>query len=95
MATVNAAALTGMIDDSNITNAEAEEIIDHAINMLNMHLYKYDMSIANLSGTAGSKTLTVESRYKGAVSFSSSQLQATIKDTAELLKDHDIEVSVG
>lgn len=62
MADITYATLQALL---NITTAAAtcEEIIDHAVNLLNA----YGADLPNMTGTAGSKTLSVESREKGAV----------------------------
>lgn len=49
--------------DSDISNTNAEYIIDLAIDLLNT----YGADLPNMGGTAGSKTVSVESRQKGAV----------------------------
>jgi hypothetical protein len=51
---------------SDFSAAEIESIIDHAINMLNL-LGKDHYTIKNMSGTSGSKTVTLKSHQNGAV----------------------------
>jgi hypothetical protein len=54
MATLNAASLTGLLK-ATLAAADAENLIDAAINRINAHGYE----ITNLGGTAGTKTKTV------------------------------------
>jgi hypothetical protein len=51
---------------SNFSAEEIEGIIDHAINMLNLQGRGF-FTIKNMSGTAGSKTVTLKSHVSGAV----------------------------
>jgi hypothetical protein len=54
MPTLNAASLTGLIS-ANLSAANAENLIDAAINRISAHGYE----IGNLQGTAGTKTRSV------------------------------------
>lgn len=47
----------------NMSNEDAEYIIDQAINWLN----RYGTSLSNMSGTAGSKTVSLTSQEEGVV----------------------------
>ena len=53
---------------SGITTTHGEIVMDQAIDHLNIYLDK-DNTISNLSGTAGSKTLSVSSRERGAINL--------------------------
>lgn len=52
------------LTDNEISNTNAEKIIDYAIDQLNLY---GDVDLSNMSGTAGSKTVGLESREKAAV----------------------------
>lgn len=67
MATITAATLRTLTNNPNIALADCEEIIDHAIDKINLAGQKYDLSLNNMTGTAGSKTLNVTSAEKGAI----------------------------
>ena len=63
--TLTYASLTTLVNDTALAAipATAEAIIDQGINELNAN----GLALANLSGTSGSKTLTVASQYGGAI----------------------------
>ena len=61
--TINAALLKALINDSSVTDASAELIIDHAINKLNL----FGAELPNLGGAAGSKTRNYTSEQTGAI----------------------------
>jgi len=63
MVSISAAEFKAIINDSVITATNAEYILDNAIDELNT----YDADIHNMSGTAGSKTWSGESKQKGAI----------------------------
>ena len=63
MVTITCDSLTTLVQDTTIADANAEEIIDQAINILNT----YGADITNMTGTAGSKTWNGESKEKGAI----------------------------
>jgi hypothetical protein len=65
MVTVNAASLTGPmgLSSAQLSAANAEIIIDLAVDCLNL----FGAEIANMSGTAGTKTLTATSAEKGGI----------------------------
>ena len=65
MATVTATEFKTLINDSSLADATAEIIIDQAIDLLNLH----GAELSNLGGTAGTKTVSVESKQKGAIYF--------------------------
>jgi len=52
------------LSDDDITNINAEKLIDLAIDLLNLFGH---VDLPNMSGTAGSKTVSLESNEKGAV----------------------------
>jgi hypothetical protein len=54
--------LEGEVDDEDLEN-----LIDGAVDLLNVYLRHYGLEIANMTGTAGTKTLTVTSAERGAV----------------------------
>jgi hypothetical protein len=61
--TVNAALLQSQFNDSDITDTNAEVVIDGAISLLN----SFDAGLSNLSGAAGSKTGSYTSKQTGAI----------------------------
>lgn len=63
MVTVAAATLTTPLADTTIAVATAEQIIDIAIDTLNL----FGADLPNMTGTAGTKTVSLESKEKGAV----------------------------
>lgn len=65
MATVTATEFKTLISDAGLAVATAEIIIDQAIDFLNL----YGAELSNLGGTAGTKTVSVESKEKGAIYF--------------------------
>ena len=66
MVTVVAATFSNLIDDDDITATDSELIIDQAIDLLNMYSM-VDEDISNMTGTAGTKTLSVEGYERGAI----------------------------
>lgn len=64
MASISASDFTDLIQDSEISAANAEKILDHAINLLNLY---GDLDLPNMGGTAGSKTVGLQSKEQGAV----------------------------
>jgi hypothetical protein len=66
MVSVTASTLSDLIDDNDLEATDAEKIIDHAIDLLNLYS-EIDEDIPNMSGTAGSKTLTVQGYERGAI----------------------------
>lgn len=65
MATVTYADLHALLNitASDISPVNAEKVIDLAIDCLNL----YGADLPNMTGTAGAKSLSLESREKGAV----------------------------
>ena len=65
MANLTAAEVKAVmdLDDDDITDTNMEKLIDLAINTLNM----YGADLSNMSGTAGTKTVGLESTEAGAV----------------------------
>lgn len=68
MATITADDFQALINvtDAQISNVNTERVLDMAIDLLNLHSNE-DFDIGNMGGTAGSKTLSVESKTKGAI----------------------------
>jgi hypothetical protein len=64
--TVTYTTLTTLINDSTVTAAQAEAIIDHAINKINVYMPSAN-ALDNLSGTSGSKTGTYTSAETGGI----------------------------
>jgi len=64
MVSITYTSLTTLVDAS-LAVATAEAIIDNAINELN--LYGDGVDLPNMTGTSGSKTLSVESKEAGAI----------------------------
>jgi hypothetical protein len=63
MVTITHDSLTTLLNDTVIVAATAEEIIDLAVDTLNL----YGADLPNMSGVAGVKTVSVESKEKGAI----------------------------
>lgn len=63
MVSVSATDFKNIIQDSDISDENTERILDLAIDCLNL----YGAELANMGGTAGSKTVSLESKEKGAV----------------------------
>ena len=61
--TVNAASLTTLVNDDEITDESAEVLIDHAINLL----VSYDATLSNLVGLPGGKSGTYTQKEAGAI----------------------------
>ena len=68
MATITAATLDSRLHlEDAVDEEDLESLIDGAIDLLNVYLLKYSKSIGNMTGAAGSKTVTVTSAEKGAI----------------------------
>lgn len=63
MVTLDHDSLTTLLNDTVIVAATAEEVIDLAIDTLNL----FGADLPNMTGTAGTKTVSLESKEKGAV----------------------------
>ncbi len=63
MATITATEFKAIINDAAISATNAEYILNLAIDTLNL----YGADLSNMTGTAGSQTLSVESKEKGAI----------------------------
>jgi len=63
LATINAASLKSLVNDTTMAASSAEEIIDQSINELDT----FGLALTNMTGVAGTKTLTVTSAEKGAI----------------------------
>ena len=63
MVSLTYANLQTLTYDTTITAATCEEIIDHAVDKINGYIG--DDLLPNMTGTAGSKTLSVSSREAG------------------------------
>ena len=67
MATITYATLTDLLNlsvPSDITAANAEKVIDQAIDSLNLY---GDLDIPNMTGTAGTKSVSITSGERGAI----------------------------
>jgi hypothetical protein len=64
--TITYTTLTTLINDSTVTAAQAEAIIDHAINKINIYMPTANV-LTNLSGTSGSMTGTYTSAQAGGI----------------------------
>ena len=60
-------AILNLDDDTDFTATYAEYILDQAINLLNLALAPWDLEVSNMSGDAGSMTLTVDKKTKAAI----------------------------
>ena len=68
MATITASDLDSRLHlEDAVDEEDLEILIDGAIDLLNVYLLKHGKSIGNMTGTAGSKTVTVTSAEKGAI----------------------------
>ena len=63
MATVTYADLRVLLNEPTLSPTDAEQIIDLAVDSLNL----YGADLPNMTGTAGAKSLSLESKEKGAV----------------------------
>ena len=61
--TLTYATVQTLVNDTGIAAASAEELLDMGIDALNAE----GLTLDNMSGAAGSKTLTVDSKYAGAI----------------------------
>ena len=66
MVSVTASTFKDLINNSDLANATAEKIIDQAADSLNVYLEENNQ-LPNMSGTAGSKTVSVSSAQRGAL----------------------------
>ena len=66
MVSVTASTFKDLINNTTITDSATEKIIDQAADSLNMYLEE-DNQISNMSGTAGTKTVSVTSAQRGAL----------------------------
>jgi len=64
VATITASTLQTLLNVNTLAEATCEAIIDQAVDLINLHSRA---DLPNMTGTAGSKTLSVESRAKGAI----------------------------
>ena len=64
MVTISASNFKNLFNEADFEEEHAEEIIDLAIDILNLYS---DADLPNMTGTAGSKTVSLESKEKGAV----------------------------
>ena len=67
MGTITASSLTDLVGDTTMAAAKAERIIMQAINELNLHLYRYDHVINQMTGTAGTRSWTGTNHEEGAI----------------------------
>jgi hypothetical protein len=65
MVTITHDSLTILVHDATIAAADAEALIDHAVNQVN--LYGKNLDLPNMVGTAGTKTLSCDSREAAAI----------------------------
>lgn len=63
MVSVTGTIFKSVINDSVISDTNAEYMLDLAIDVLNL----YGADLSNMTGAAGSKTVNLESKEKGAV----------------------------
>lgn len=66
MVSITASTLSDLIDDDTLAAVDAEKIIDQSIDLLNL-FGEIDSEISNMTGTEGSKTLTVQGYERGAI----------------------------
>ena len=64
MATITASTFQALFNVADFTEEHAEEILDLAIDLINLYS---DADLPNMAGTAGSKTVSVASKEKGAI----------------------------
>ena len=63
MVNITAASFKSLMNDADADEEKMESVIDAAINMLNL----YGAELPNMTGTAGTKTVSLESKQAGAV----------------------------
>lgn len=66
MVSITATTFSDLVNAASLAAAAAEKIIDQAIDLLNLY-GDYEETINNMSGSEGSKTLTVEGYERGAI----------------------------
>lgn len=71
---------TYTVNDTTLTATRAEYIIDRAINLIVG--YDESISIPNMQGTAGSKSLTVSQKKKGVIEFVARAIYASFEKNA-------------
>ena len=66
--TINAASLQTLVNETvaDLPNTTCEEILNQAINLINLE-GQGQLNISTMQGTAGTKSLTVQSKEKGAI----------------------------
>lgn len=64
MVSITGALFNALINDAGISDTNAEYILDQAIDLLNLY---GNVDLPNMSGSAGNKTLSVESKQRGAI----------------------------
>lgn len=63
MVSLTAATVKLILNDSAISDTDMEILMDVAVDLLNL----YGAEISNMTGAAGTKTVSVESKQKGAL----------------------------
>jgi hypothetical protein len=64
MVTVSASTFQELFNEANFKEEHAEQIMDLAIDLINLYS---NADLPNMTGTAGSKSVSLESKEKGAV----------------------------
>jgi hypothetical protein len=76
MVSITADTLIDLLNDDDLADEDAENILDMAIDCLN--LFNKDLDLSNMQGDAGSKTLSVDSRVRGAILLVANQIYLSI-----------------
>ena len=90
MVDITASSFKTLINDAGIADATAESLIDQAVHLLN--LYGAD-DIPTMTGTAGSKTLSVTSQQAGAIQLVAREMYDELFKGKEITTVQGISVS--
>jgi len=79
------------LTDTDISDTNFEPIVDVAVDLLNL----YGADISNMSGTAGTKTIGVDSKQKGALILVTREVWYGIHQGPEEVNVGNITVTLG
>jgi len=93
MGTITAATMKTILNktDADASDTDFELIMDAAIDLLNL----FGAEISNMSGTAGSKTVSVESNEKGALILVTREVWYGIRQGPEQVGVGNLTVTLG
>lgn len=75
MVSITGSDFAAKINDSDLTATQSEYLIDTAVDWIN--LVGVDLELANMSGAAGSKTLSATSNQRGIIYFAARAIYAS------------------